>query len=428
MFKKLKFKWQFLLFTGIAALFCIIALLTNIFDHPTFSNSLLFFDRSDTFMDFFNTLFDSTQPRPYDKGTIYPAFCYLIYELMASFVSPSELSYGGFSIRISQEGMMIFAVYTAITCTALFMLLFSMKSGSKAEKLIFLFFVFFSAPFLYLLERGNIIVVSFIFILLFFALYGSDSAKLREISYLCLAASVCIKIYPVIFGLIILFDKRYRDAVRCIIYGIIMFVIPFAFYGGFSSIIQMVNNVFDESSLVFNSFGYGYLVGYKAITVIMVSLLLNMTVRVTAFSVIATYLISALCIASAFFIRDRWKKVLALTVVVCGFPDFSYEYALIFMFLPILLFLNEDLERNPKNILYTILMVMCTVYIPYYLVDALYWINGADMRPIVLYCFINGVALLLLSLLVIYDGARSAVSFFKTRKAAGQDEISELSA
>ena len=125
MFKKLKFKWQFLLFTGIAALFCIIALLTNIFDHPTFSNSLLFFDRSDTFMDFFNTLFDSTQPRPYDKGTIYPAFCYLIYELMASFVSPSELSYGGFSIRISQEGMMIFAVYTAITCTALFMLLFS---------------------------------------------------------------------------------------------------------------------------------------------------------------------------------------------------------------------------------------------------------------------------------------------------------------
>ncbi len=52
-----------------------------------------------------------------------------------------------------------------------------------------------------------------------------------------------MKIYPAIFGGIIATEKKYREAIRTIIYGAIaMFGFPL-YYGGFTSVVTWLGNL-----------------------------------------------------------------------------------------------------------------------------------------------------------------------------------------
>ena len=118
-----------------------------------------------------------------------------------------------------------------------------MKKGSNKEKYLFITLMMFSIPFLFAFERGNIILVSFILLLVFMCFKDSENKVLREIALIGLAASAAIKIYPAIFGLILVKEKRWLDIFRVITYGLILFVLPFLFFGGYSSLILYLKNL-----------------------------------------------------------------------------------------------------------------------------------------------------------------------------------------
>ena len=66
-----------------------------------------------------------------------------------------------------------------------------------------------------------------------FALYLKDrsSAASREAALILIAMAAGIKLYPAIIGVIYLREKRFKEAIRLVIYGLIIFLVPFAFCG-----------------------------------------------------------------------------------------------------------------------------------------------------------------------------------------------------
>ena len=68
--------------------------------------------------------------------------------------------------------------------------------------------IMLSAPFVYTVMRGNTIYFALIFLVAFLILKDSKSAALRELSYVFLAISGAIKIYPLFFGVFLLRKKK----------------------------------------------------------------------------------------------------------------------------------------------------------------------------------------------------------------------------
>lgn len=85
---------------------------------------------------------------------------------------------------------------------------------------------------------------------------------LRELALICLACAAAMKLYPALFGLLLLSDKKYKEAVRAVIYGIVLLVVPFFFMGGVGQIPQMLKNSLTlNNNTLSGSTGFGY--GFK---------------------------------------------------------------------------------------------------------------------------------------------------------------------
>jgi hypothetical protein len=64
-------------------------------------------------------------------------------------------------------------------------------------------------------------------ILIYLRYYNSNSKKLQYMSFFALAMAAGIKIVPAIFGVLLIREKRYRDACICAIIGVFVFFVPF---------------------------------------------------------------------------------------------------------------------------------------------------------------------------------------------------------
>jgi hypothetical protein len=260
-------RWLFLsiLLGGIVA-----SLVQIVLTHGKAFQTIYFHDPLNTFADLFNII-----PKPEyggaklytEQSSIYPPMAYVFSEIFGNFLLPDELSSLLYlDLRNTQLGLMLPMLYAILCVLPLFYMLYRKTPGKEIEKVLFPLAIVFSAPFLYLLERGNILLFTLVLICIFAVGQQSKNRLLREISLLSLALAASIKIYPAVLGLTLLFEKRYKEAMRCVIYGILLFFVPFLFYGGFSSAKLMLDNLTAYSQGDFmKSTGIGFRVDYSAI-------------------------------------------------------------------------------------------------------------------------------------------------------------------
>lgn len=73
-----------------------------------------------------------------------------------------------------------------------------------------------------------------VLILLMYACAWMDSEKKaeKEAALILIAFAAGLKLYPAIWGVFYLAEKRYKEAIRLIIYGILLFFLPFIFFQG----------------------------------------------------------------------------------------------------------------------------------------------------------------------------------------------------
>lgn len=190
----------------------------------------------------------------------------------------------------------------------------------------------FSAGFLFWIERANYVFVPFVLTALFLLDYNSPSRRKRELSCLFLAAAAATKLYPAVFALLLVKEKRYRDVCKTAAYTVALFVLPFFLMrGGFAAnITAFFRNLFSfmgESKLSYDFSVYN--------TVRIVALLAGGSCAVTEPVALALRaVLFTLCLTGFFLARRHWQEIALCTFCIPVITHPVYDYCLLFLFFP----------------------------------------------------------------------------------------------
>lgn len=326
----------------------------------------LFYDRKDIFMDFFNSIYDCFKGDPYGKKCIYPPLTYVIYTIFGKFLPMDmamEKKHGIFDVRDTTQGLTVYFIYTLIILVIMLALIWKFLKGDSRKKLQFSIMILMSMPVIYSFDRGNIVWFCMAFLMVYIFTYDSKNKILREIGLISLAIATSIKIYPVVFGLMLIFDKRWAEAKRCIIYGVLIFFVPFLCFGGFSEFTVLLSNLTNASNFL-GSIGHGYRLNFSNTVYGVFDVLQRRGPRIDKLLQYALYAFYVFYLPCIFLARERWKKIFLLTAVLVGMPPFSYAYSMVFVIIPLMLFLNEN-KGKPRDVFYAVCFVFCIAPIGY---------------------------------------------------------------
>ena len=341
---------------------------------------------TDMYMDFFNSIRDAGAEDVYTaRNNIYPPLCLLIFKVLGFLISEDLVDLPNKQrvlLQADQRCMMIYILFACILILSLSTLINSyvnkLSWQNKKDKgtyhTVISFLLIISYPVMYCLERGNIIILSMIFTMFFVFFKDAENKALKELSYISLAIAAGIKLYPAIFGLMLLFEKKYKDAARLVVYGILAVFLPFVFFiqpdtlsisasanpalamisnsnvlaanGSSSALSNIIDNLISfatnkKSSLNFSS-------------VSIQNFVFLFDPDNTTLANIICYITEAIAFVGLFFTKKKWHQVFLITYLMLNIPSASSSYALTFLLIPFIMFLYDDKgngyssENRPK--------------------------------------------------------------------------------
>ena len=352
------------------------------------SNQVFFRDSSDTFMDFYNSVYDAANKHPYENRVIYPPICNLIYYICARFVSKRTFQDvyhfpGGSEIRNLQGINLAFILYNGIIFILMFFGLFTIiRNRSRKTKA----FVIVAT------------IWSFAFLVIYFATYNNKNKLLRELGLISLAIGGVIKIYPVIFGVLLLQDKRFKEAVRAVIYGILMFFVPFVFFGGKDAILLLIDNITRHAGKTGGISLYIYNVNPTGIY----SYIAEFTDMDFSSTKWIGVIIGILLIIISFFERERWKKIAMITCsMICIMPTVG-TYVMIYMLIPWLLMIREKEKQWKKSdYFYSFLFIALFAMVPLGVISRMEYYNASYIVPVTQ--LVNTITITMFSFSLIFE-------------------------
>jgi hypothetical protein len=227
------------------------------------------------------------------------------------------------------------------------------KNGSNAVKIWTAAAVMVSMPVIYSYERANTIILTTFCVMFYIFYYDSENRIMREIALICLAVAVAFKMTPAVLGILLLYNRQWKEAVRAVIYGVIVVVLPFLFFeGGFSNIAQMFTNMqanVDNYTSADGATLYSAVLSFGA----QASDSLETAMKYVTYAVCLFLLIVAL------FYRKRWMRIAAVCLVLIILPSHSGYYCIMYFIPAIVAFLNEE-EHSLSEllILFASLLIM----------------------------------------------------------------------
>jgi len=301
--------------------------------------SLLFVDQDDYFMDFFNTLNYTADRNPYQDGygglvnRNYLPLAYLIlypFSRLGDFIHQLPKD-----IRPEQAAMIGCFIFLMISFGMFFYLMYEGKNGKRREKLLTTLACACSGFILYNIDRANTVILAVAFLWLFLLFYRDENLFYRHLALIGLAISVALKVYPVIFGVLLLYEKRWKDAAWAIFYGILAVFLPFLFFRqGFAAIPQLIYNVQLNSKKYYGgSFS-------------MISNHIFDTTNIMTAGFAVAKILMALVMVLAWKQKVFWKQILLLTCALLLSPTHSGYYCGLYLFIPLIFFLNEEEHGN----------------------------------------------------------------------------------
>lgn len=351
------------------AIFLLRAIISN---GTVFREVFQHYDLVDTGMDFFNSIVCTGNGEPYKIfKTLYPPLanlffyaCYLcIPEQLTSswnvgFENFMSLRNSLYDLRTWQHSLVIFLVYVEISVISFYLMIDTLQK--KSNKL-FNIALLFSFGMLFALERGNIIVLVCIFVMFFVKYYEDSSKYLREVSILALSIAVGLKVYPIVFSVLILKDKKYIDFLKLCMYCFLTFIVPFYVFNGLADIFTWIETAKYVGTR--NEMAIG--VSYFGFTQVLKCVLVNQAVQpyisqcidinfILNLSRYFCTIIALLLMLNAYLTKNKWKSLLSVALIIVVSQQHSPIYNTIFIIPAFIEFINENNKFNCKNILYFI--------------------------------------------------------------------------
>lgn len=307
------------------------------------------FNPADRFNDFYN-IFNATKdlnPFAFSVSVYFP-FTYIIMHIFNSFDPPTALAL--FSLLFS--GFIGFYVFK------------NMPGSNFIQKIIpSVLLTGLSYPFLFVLDRGNLEAWIFISIamFLFYYLKGKDILAVAFLSF-----AICFKLYPGVLLLLFLIDRKYLAILYAgLLSGALTIISAAMLEGGVIDSFKGQMNCLKSFSASYISGGTTGLQHSTSLYVPLKLLYYNILTKMSSYpvdyektfnSVYFMFALALFAVLAFIVVRYKlslWKKVNLLIMTFVLLPQISYDYKLISLFIPLMLFMQSD-DRSRYDRFYAI--------------------------------------------------------------------------
>ena len=329
-------------------------------------------DRTAYFMDYFNSIYYSLHDPYFEYDVIYPALTtagyYAIGAVLEAIHGPFVGSFPFVVIRESASGMLSYLLITAVALFVLYKALNKNKEESRKETAIFFILSLLSFPMLFSIDRGNSVLIAVIFSLLFFVGYNSDNKKIRYLSYVFLGIAAGIKIFPFLFGLLVVrrsIESRKSEDLKelmiCALIGAAVFLSPFALFEG--SFMAILDNAFGYSRGLY-PVGLGDISSLIQTTAIIIGYENYSTLAGAGTAVSLIFMLSVAIYVLFYKNAEKWELICLLSAAQILFSGVAYPYVLLYMLIPAWYFISSRPVMNLKNAIYAILLAAVLMPFP----------------------------------------------------------------
>jgi len=216
-----------------------------------------------------------------------------------------------------------------------------------------------SYPFWFAFDRGNIEFYLFLCVISGLFFYQRKQVGIASVFFVL---ATCMKIYPGVFLITYLKDKKYKEFCLSCVFGIVLTLISFSLFKD-GSILDEIKGFMNEihlmNILVFteNMGGMGLVCPFKNVY----SLFVNQDINY--FSVSSLYSVFSLLFLSfnlLFILKlkiNNWQMQTLYVILICWLPTMSYDYKLLLFYIPLFCYVNEE-EKRSFDVFYSILFAL----------------------------------------------------------------------
>lgn len=222
-------------------------------------------------------------------------------------------------------------------------------------------------PFWFTLSRGNYEAILFIFVALFVHFYEKNKVGL---SILFLAMSIAMKLYPAIFLILFMTDKKYKEVLYTTLLALLLTGVSYeSFTGGFLVNLKLNLEALQKYNIeyVVGNGGLGYgnsLFGAFKILIAYFrpeSFYILVINSLTEYALMSFLLTGLIAVYILFVEKEYWKRIALLVFCMNLFPYVSADYKMIHFLIPLFSYLNQT-KAEGYDLIY--LMVFALLLIP----------------------------------------------------------------
>lgn len=262
--------------------------------------------------------------------------------------------------------VLAYAVVTSLSCMLMLCAVqgiyrkYCLRGYRPSEPLLLCVCLLMSGVTIFTIERGNSALNVMVMLLWAFALRDSEEAWKREAALVLIAVAAGFKVYPCVFGLLYLFEKRWREAARLVAYGVVLFFVPFLWFGGLDGLKQFLLNHQEIHSMLRDDYltslpsAAGFLAaefGWDGERALRVGEALALGLGVVE--------IACICLE-----KRLWRRVLLMVSLFTLVPGWSAEYMAVYMVLPLVLCMCQE-EQSRLYVWYLTLFGLIFVLLPF---------------------------------------------------------------
>jgi hypothetical protein len=267
---------------------------------------------------------------------------------------------------------------------------------------------FFNYPILFAIDRGNYELLIMGFLVLFIIFFEKEKYIL---SGLFLAVPIAMKVYPAVFLLLFLINKKYRSLFVTLVFIALLQIIPLLmFEGGFFNNVQFLlkgdnfNNSFLKMYLSNDNLTQRSVTLYSAFKIIFIEFSAIDNINMTRFRYLYIMISAISIILLAIFIyfkeKELWKQVAILSIIMLVFPHISADYKLIHILIPFALYLVTR-KKFKYDYIYIALFSLLLMPKDYYLFSVI--LSDTGTHDISIASIANPLIMIIMIAIIIYE-------------------------
>ena len=279
-------------------------------------------------------------------AAVFPPLAYCMYFLLYRLTAMHEGMPAGTMVEEIPGALTLLTIYLIFNAVIFYLAIEITGRKDRKKDLTIFSLLMLSAIFAgsgYLLANSTMLVVSLLMAGL--QLKDSTSAVWRETGLVLLAVSVAMKIYPAVFGLVFLKERKYKELIRLCLYSLLLFFVPFVFFGGVTGFRAWWSNL--NGPLQSASF-YGRPQFLKGV---FYTLIMKWTGRgEMALSSILTVAVCLVWVWLAWRSKSSSRSLFFLVCIMVFYPSSAYRYTLAYFSIPLVMILKEEpVEKAPES-------------------------------------------------------------------------------